>query len=369
MIIVHFAEYASGGVATYLKDLIIAQSKRKDVEMIYLLASKHNSDEDLLRLSGKKVKVLAYSYHRSFLGIYQLLSLSKTIKRLDPDIIHLHSSFAGLLRMKYIFSDYKHKIVYCSHGWAFNQEIGKGKKQVYRLIEWILSFGCYKIINISKFERRTAWFLNHKKMCVIYNSIAMIEETNVDANSYDERVINLAFVGRLDRQKGIDLLLQAIDSQPEHSNLHLNVVGDSIIDSIGVNANTKRVSFLGWKSKSEVKQIMKDSDILIVPSRWEGFGLVALESMQVGTMVVASDAGALPEIVINNETGMIFKADSVEAIIKVLRTIQKMTKKELGFFGERGKQRYQNRFNYSHMVDSVMNVYYESKYLRKETIN
>ncbi|MGF7429006.1 glycosyltransferase [Lactiplantibacillus argentoratensis] len=358
MVILHFAEYASGGVATYLKDLIAAQSSRSDVEMVYLLVSEHNSDEELLKMDGDKIKVLAYSYRRSFMGIQRLLGLSKVIERLQPDIIHLHSSFPGLIRIKYLFSTTKNRIIYCSHGWSFNQEIRKYKKVGYELIEWILSHGCHKIINISKSEQKSAWFINPKKMKIIYNSISKKPEMNSE-KSHSNDMIKLLFVGRLDRQKGIDLLMDSFDNLPDNSNVELDVIGDAIVDPIVDKFNAKKINFKGWKTKDEVRRAMQESDVLIVPSRWEGFGLVALEAMQVGTMVVASDAGALPEIVINNETGMIFKADSVKAITRTLSAVQNMTKMEIQAFGKRGQQRYQNRFNYSHMVDSVMNVYYE----------
>lgn len=358
MVILHFAEYASGGVATYLKDLIEAQSNRRDVEMVYLLVSEYNSDEELLKMNGKKIKILAYSYRRSLMGIHRLLTLSKVIDRLQPDIIHLHSSFPGLVRLKYLFSTTKNKIIYCSHGWSFNQEISQYKKICYRLSEWILSYGCHKIINISKFEQNSAWFINPRKMTVIYNSISKQSEVNFEKPQSDN-TIKLLFVGRLDRQKGIDLLVNSFDNLPDNSRLELDVIGDAVVDPIVDKLSTRKINFKGWKTTDEVRRSMKESDVLIVPSRWEGFGLVALEAMQVGTMVVASDAGALPEIVINDETGMIFKADSVEAITRALSAIQKMTKTEIQTFGKRGEQRYRNRFNYSHMVDSVMNVYYE----------
>ncbi|WP_414843453.1 glycosyltransferase, partial [Levilactobacillus brevis] len=91
MIILHFTEYASGGIATYLKDLISAQSRLTDVEKIYLLVSNFNSDNDLLKLSSNKLVVIKYKYRRSVKGIFKIWSLSKLIRKLNPDIIHIHS--------------------------------------------------------------------------------------------------------------------------------------------------------------------------------------------------------------------------------------------------------------------------------------
>lgn len=171
MIVLHFAEYASGGIATYLKDLVVFQCNQKNVEAVYLIVSADKSDSKLLRPLSPKCHVITYDYHRGITGVFKILSMSKLIRKINPDIVHLHSSFAGIIRAKFLFSNFKKRIIYCSHGWAFNRDIKPWKKAVYKLIERILSFGCRRIINISDYEASTATFLNHKKMLIIYNAI------------------------------------------------------------------------------------------------------------------------------------------------------------------------------------------------------
>jgi len=171
MIIVHFAEYASGGVSTYLFDLIKYQCQLDYVERVYLIVSRYKTDEELLKLRNNKLIIITYPYRRSALGILKLLKMSKIIRRFNPDVVHIHSSFAGMIRIKFIFSKFKNKIVYCSHGWAFNRDINFLKKIMYMIIEKILSFGCRKIINISNSEAKSAKFIGSNKMITIYNAI------------------------------------------------------------------------------------------------------------------------------------------------------------------------------------------------------
>ncbi|WP_164509447.1 glycosyltransferase family 4 protein [Companilactobacillus jidongensis] len=104
MIVLHFAEYASGGVATYLKNLIMSQISLKEVDKVYLLVSDYKTDEELLNIKSKKIEILTYQYRRNIKGIVTLIKLSKKIKELNPDIIHIHSTIAGLIRIKFIFS-------------------------------------------------------------------------------------------------------------------------------------------------------------------------------------------------------------------------------------------------------------------------
>ncbi len=354
MVILHFAEYASGGIATYLKNLIASQVKRKDVKRVYLLVSEYNSDAALLNMKDNKLTVLEYKYKRSAFGVLKLLRLSSIINKINPDVIHIHSSFAGIVRLKYLFSNRKKSIVYCSHGWAFNREISTWKKAVYKFIELILSAGCNRIINISKFEQNSAKFISPKKMFTIYNSIP---PRNKSLNTKSHRGLDLVFIGRLDRQKGIDLLISAMHAVNHDGYLNLTVVGDSIVDPIVRKHNTKSIKFLGWQNSKQVQSIIETGDVLVVPSRWEGFGLVSLEAMSVGKMVVASDAGALPEIVLNRKTGLIFKANSGNALANVLEDLQKMPKDMIENLGEQGEKRYYTSFSYPKMVDEVMAVY------------
>lgn len=171
MIIVHFAEYASGGVSTYLMDLINAQCKIKSVDHVYLVVSEYKTDKELLNLKNSKLTVITYEYRRSLRGLFKIIEMSRDIRRINPDILHLHSSFAGVIRIKFIFSKFKNKVVYCAHGWAFNRDVSSLKKIMYIFLEKILSYGCKSIINISKSEAESAKFIQKSKMVTIYNSI------------------------------------------------------------------------------------------------------------------------------------------------------------------------------------------------------
>ena len=76
--------------------------------------------------------------------------IRRNINKIQPDIIHLHSTFAGfIVRTHYIFKSRKPKIIYCSHGWSFLMDIGFIKKYIYLSIEKILCAYTDLIINIS----------------------------------------------------------------------------------------------------------------------------------------------------------------------------------------------------------------------------
>lgn len=140
----------------------------------------------------------------------------------------------------------------------------------------------------------------------------------VIGNPYDDHVFHLPasaeprphqllFVGRLVRDKGLDVLLHALSILKARGRRpHLRVVGDAYdggasalpewrqeAASLGL---ADQVTFLGGKDSADIAEEMRQSQILVVPSTWqEPFGIVALEGLASGCRVVASSGGGLPD--------------------------------------------------------------------------
>lgn len=363
MIIAHIAEYASGGVATYLKNLILEQEKNINISQIYLICSNKNSDFSVLTFKSPKIKVIKYNYTRGLSGFIDLLKIRKIINFRNVDIIHLHSTFAGVLRLPLTIDGYRKKILYCSHGWAFNKETSTVNKALYKIIEKILSFMCYKIINISDNEEKSASFINNKKMITIKNSIPDIGNRIEIKDLKNSKSKELLFIGRLDRQKGVDLLINEVTSLNEKASepiFNLKVVGDQILkDGVVKKKNLNGVKFLGWQSANEIEKLLQESDALIIPSRWEGFGLTALEAMRSSRMVIASDAGALPEIISNDVTGIIFEKKSPQSLQSALAKFNALSQTKVIEYGQQGRQRYLSEFSYSDFMDKMNKLYKE----------
>lgn len=109
------------------------------------------------------------------------------------------------------------------------------------------------------------------------------------------------FAGRLIETKGIDLLVRAVQSLPASSELHLVVAGDGPLRGLIEEAAGERGSrthFVGQVGSAEAHGYMAAAAAVAVPSAWdEPFGLTVAESLGCGTPVLATDRGALPEIV------------------------------------------------------------------------
>ncbi|MET3652113.1 glycosyltransferase [Dyella japonica] len=115
---------------------------------------------------------------------------------------------------------------------------------------------------------------------------------------------------------GFDLLLEAMDSLSLDA-FHLTVVGEAVEKSFEPPASSK-ITYAGWLAPAAVREHIAKSDVLIVPSRWESFCLVAAEAQVLGLPVIAGNHCSLPEIVENARTGMLFSPHSASAIAEAI---------------------------------------------------
>ncbi|GAB6048156.1 hypothetical protein JCM19379_19840 [Methyloparacoccus murrellii] len=139
----------------------------------------------------------------------------------------------------------------------------------------------------------------------------------------------VGFVGRLAHVKGVDVLLRAAASlTADRPDVHWVVVGDgseraeleSLAEALGLSA---AVHFVGAVAREDIYSAIKGFDIGVMPSRpgLEGFGLSALEAMACGVPLVASAVDALPEVVLDGETGILAPPGEPVALAAALRKL------------------------------------------------
>jgi len=149
-------------------------------------------------------------------------------------------------------------------------------------------------------------------------------------------------VGRAsDPNKGVRTLIDALARLPEPARLTL-VDEDHAENPARVRAAelgcSQRLRIVGRVATDELLTLYRRAALVVVPSRFEGFGLPAAEAMACETPVVATAAGALPEVVGRGGGGMLVPFDQPEALAKAIRTLleQPQARLELGRRGRRG---------------------------------
>jgi len=197
-------------------------------------------------------------------------------------------------------------------------------------LEWWMTYESEKIISCSismKRELENHFHLPSDKITVIPNAVDVSEyEKNVDQEAvkrrygiepYEKVVL---FIGRLVPQKGVEYLIRSIPMVlQQHRDIKFVIAGDGWSkDYLEELARTygfgDKIRFLGFISDFDLKELTISSDVLVVPSVYEPFGIVALEGMAAGVPVVAANVGGLSEIIEHDRTGVLVYPKNPESI-------------------------------------------------------
>jgi glycosyltransferase involved in cell wall biosynthesis len=286
--------------------------------------------------------------------------LSQVLLKEKPDIVHLHSTFSGVIGrcVCVLLRPWrKPKIVYCPHAFSFLMESSPTKQKVYAWIERVLQKVTDVIICVSQYEldKAARFGIERKRMKLIYNGIHHKDEAPKSAGA---EPIHLLFVGRLDYQKGFDVLLKAY-AKVNRNDLKLTVVGSAVNEDSVECPPMDSVEYLPWVTPSEVQALYQKADALIVPSRWEGFAMVPLEGMAMGLPVIASNCTSLPELVTNEVSGYVFPSGDHQALADVLTIIQKPRLLDLG---NEGRSIVRERFSAALMIRQTYDLYHAPTY-------
>ncbi len=136
----------------------------------------------------------------------------------------------------------------------------------------------------------------------------------------------IAFLGEVGSRKGIDVLINALaELGPDFAKWRLVVGGNGEVaaaaERIAACGLADRVEMLGWVSEDQVDQILRASDIFVLPSRAENQPVSILEAMARAIPVVSTTVGAIPEQVVHGETGLLVPAGDSKALAAALKTL------------------------------------------------
>jgi len=168
------------------------------------------------------------------------------------------------------------------------------------------------------------------------------------------------FLGRLSREKGVDLLLRAW-SKVKNNNRRLVIAGtgpeESSLKKLASDLNLANVVFTGFLNKEQQFSLWSNSSALVVPSIWdEPFGLVVLEAWAKERPVVAYAKGALPELIHHGVNGLLADPFSVEALANNIQEL--IDKPDLGLrLGKAGNLRLRDEFNRELWLSRINAVY------------
>lgn len=290
----------SGGAEKLVSDYLKNENNNYDNEhYLYILSSKNNVHFDsVLELNSTSL----VSKRNSLYNPLHLYDLIKLIKKVNPDVVHAHL-FPSLYYVSIVslFSS-KTKFVFTEH----NTTNRRMQLRFLKPIEKILYNRYHKIIAISEAVKKSLskWINADSKIIVIPNGINLNQF--ITAQGFDLRAelsLNsstklVVMVARFNKQKDHDSVIRALSLLPE--NFYLILVGtgnrkNELKEKVSKMNLEDRVFFLGYRT--DVSEIYKSSDIAVLYSHYEGFGISALEAIATKTPLVISDSPGLRDIV------------------------------------------------------------------------
>lgn len=275
-------------------------------------------------------------YMVDILNIHSYLIIRNILRKENPDIVHIHN-FKGF---SFAFSAVKSMnlpLIFTMHDYfieCLQENLIKSSGRVCDNLPILcrLYVKIQKYLKDNKADVVTApsqFVIEKLKNDGFFEKIRTmklplgIELDNTGKIEKNYETINILFVGRLNRYKGVHILIDAF-KQLKYKNIHLHIVGegkekDELKKIAKYNEN---ITFYGFVSESELIELYKKANITVFPSIWyETFGIVIIESFKYSTPVIASNIGGFPELIENGCNGFLFEAGNVEELKKLLENL------------------------------------------------
>lgn len=366
MKVTHIAKMTSvAGMETHLLALLPGlRAQGVDANLIILVESGKPLDQYVAEMHSRGVPVETVTIRRDFdPGV--ISQLGRNLRSIKPDAVHthlIHADLHGVLAAKWAGVK---RIYLTGHNddrfrrlWPVRLLQG----WMWRQIEAGITISRALRDFVIKFE-----FAPPECVHIVHYGL---EPVRVEPGDPQRLRLELGLapnapvvgsVCRLIEQKGITHALRAFWEISEQSQgAQYVIVGEGPLrQRLEQEANAyglgQRVHFLGWLPNAN--RLMAAFDVLLVPSLWEGFGIVALEAMAASIPVIASQVSALPEIVANGETGYLAApGDSSSLAEHLLHIFQNPAMaREMG---QNGRRRLESEFSVERMVEGTLKVYH-----------
>lgn len=306
-------------------------------------------------------------------------TLAKYLRQRKPRILHVHFYGAGspLLiwarltsRVKIVLHDHNSRPVITSL--QSNQSSMLGELQFFK--RSLLGLFVDQIIAVSDFlakQIQQEMHLSPKKIRVIYNGVDIDRFHLAEDSEAGQDMARLifgkkiqdpvvTFVGMLSDEKGVDVLLESIRNLSAAGvKAHYVIVGDGPmrkdVEKAVAETGGNNISYLGLRN--DVNRILQASDIFVAPHKWEeAFGLTLIEAAASSLPIIASDVGAIAEVIGEDEGGVRITPDdnkSLEEAIKHLVSDENLRKK----LGMLARKRTERLYSLDKMVCETLDLY------------
>tara|TARA_B100000945_G_scaffold68563_1_gene51900 strand:- start:1373 stop:2527 length:1155 start_codon:yes stop_codon:yes gene_type:complete len=351
-------ELEPGGAERNLVKLAIGLAERGKLVTVVTLSSAPSNDLLTQELSKTGISV----HHLGCDSIWSLLKagikLARIIKQIDPDIIQSFLYHANLLT-----SICNHRKIPHYIGLRVKDpRVRRYRRLARHQHKWV------GIICVSEDVRRhisTYFSKSSGVISTIPNGVDLQQIAQLSAGSWPDDVIKgnsrLVFVGRLDEQKGIDLLIGQIPCLlANNKDRHLYIIGDgplrnALAKSVAKLPSNKQVHLLGYREDALV--LVSQANLFLFPSRWEGMPNAVMEAMALSRPVCSTPVDGIRELLGHNESQIAEPDNWGSAALALLRR----SDNELKNIGGENYKRISEKYLAERMINSYL-MLYETKH-------
>ena len=356
--VVHIVEALEGGVYTYFRDLSNffgdeEISKSLKTTIIYSSNRKGISSQKVNTEFSNSVNLIEISMTREispFQDLKSIFKLRKELKKINPDVIHLHSSKAGVLGRIAFFSLFKKKkLFYTPHGYAFlRTDISKVAKKLYLTIEKTFQrFFGGTIVACGDTEFEIAKTIGKSKL--VRNGVNIIDIYQYFL-PHQNKKFTIGIVGRITFARNPKLFNEIALQFP---NFNFKWIGDGELSHLLTSPN---IQITGWFfDQKKVLKELNNIDVYLQTSLWEGLPIAILEAMALQKPVIASNIIGNKDIVLHNKTGFLF--DDINELGNYFEILKEKDTRVV--FGKNALARCQELFDKNKNFKQLLNLYQE----------
>lgn len=315
------------GIGNFTLNVIIELTKYKDIN--FIIVSSSNQVENFIKSKVNLENISFITHQYDINSIKGAIKFSSLVSKTSPDIVFSPNvSITGFLPIKNHFV-VVHDLIPIIFPDLF-KNAGLKFKLFYsnKFIQRLSLFFCSKIIAVSnntKKDLSNYLKIAEDKIDVITEGVIKLENTHNISSQFKIDKEYLLFVGRHEKYKNIDKVIEVYKQLPELIRVKYNLViigksNPNITPNLKlISSDNKNILFFESLKPEELAYFYKNAKLLIHLSEYEGFGLTILEAMSYGIPVVASNISSIPEVVgkydflvdINNKLDILNKINTL----------------------------------------------------------
>jgi len=300
-------------------------------------------------------------------------ALRRLVHEVKPDVVHTHSSKAGILGRAAAWKERAPLVVHTVHGLPFHDHQSRWVHQPYVTLERWAVKRCHHLIAITPAmidAFRAKGIAGEDRFTVIPSGVDLSRFEAGDGMKLKAReslgispdAPVIALLARLDRLKGHDDLLDVLPTLAERlPGVQLLFIGDGwrrahLEDRIAEAGVADRVRLMGFIPHEQMKEVLPAADVKVLPSYQEGQSRTLIEALLCGCGIVAYAAGGIPSICIDGETGKLAPVGDKRALADAIVWMIEHPEDRCTMT-ECGQQLVREKFSADHMTRELEQLY------------